>query len=100
MGADGCERGIQSMANPKITEVKDVTKIERIGAHSHVHGLGLDASLQAREVSDGLVGQQSSRRALGIVMKMIQAGKIAGRAVPLAGQPGTGKTAIALALSP
>ena len=40
-----------------------------------------------------------SRRALGIVMKMIQAGKIAGRAVLLAGQPGTGKTAIALGMA-
>lgn len=34
----------------------------------------------------GLYGQ-----AAGIVLKMIQEGKIAGRAVLLAGQPGTGK---------
>ena len=31
-------------------------------------------------------------------MKMIKAGKIAGRAVLLAGQPGTGKTAIAMGM--
>lgn len=27
---------------PKISEVKDVTRIERIGAHSHIRGLGVN----------------------------------------------------------
>ena len=42
------------MANinaPKINEVKDVTRIERIGAHSHIRGLGLDDALDARQIS-------------------------------------------------
>lgn len=43
-------------------EVKDLTRIERIGAHSHVRGLGLDDALEARAVSQGLVGQASARR--------------------------------------
>lgn len=36
---------------------------------------------------------------MGIVYKMIKEGKIAGRAVLLGGQPGTGKTALALGLA-
>ena len=33
---------------PKVAEVKDITRIERIGAHSHIRGLGLDDSLEPR----------------------------------------------------
>ena len=32
-------------------EVKEVTRIERIGAHSHIRGLGLDDALDARKIS-------------------------------------------------
>jgi RuvB-like protein 2 len=46
-----------------------------------------------------MVGQQKARRAAGVVYKMIKEGKIAGRAILLAGKPGTGKTAIAMALA-
>jgi RuvB-like protein 2 len=46
-----------------------------------------------------MVGQATARRAAGIVMEMIKEGKIAGRAMLLAGSPGTGKTAIAMAMS-
>ncbi|GLV38454.1 reptin [Carabus blaptoides fortunei] len=83
----------------KIQEVRDITRIERIGAHSHIRGLGLNDSLEARNVSQGMVGQQKARRAVGIILQMIKEGKIAGRVVLLAGQPGTGKTAIAMALA-
>lgn len=34
-----------------------------------------------------------------MIVKMIQEGKIAGRAVLLAGQPGTGKTAVAMGMA-
>lgn len=47
--------GIQA----KVQEVKDMTRIERIGAHSHIRGLGLDDSLDPRKVSQGMVGQVS-----------------------------------------
>lgn len=41
----------------KVQEVKDLTRIERIGAHSHIRGLGLDDSLDPRKISQGMVGQ-------------------------------------------
>ena len=79
--------------------VSDVHRIERIGAHSHIRGLGLDDTLEARKVSQGLVGQTAARRAAGVIVQMIKAGRIAGRAVLIAGQPGTGKTALAMAMA-
>ncbi|KAG0463917.1 hypothetical protein HPP92_019986 [Vanilla planifolia] len=83
----------------KLSESRDLTRIERIGAHSHIRGLGLDSSLEARSVSEGMVGQQAARKAAGLILQLIKEGKIAGRAVLLAGQPGTGKTAIAMGLA-
>jgi len=86
-------------AAAKVAEVRDVTRIERIGAHSHIRGLGLDDTLDPRPKSEGLVGQTKARRAAGIVLEMIKEGKIAGRACLIAGAPGTGKTAIAMGLA-
>ena len=91
-----CQSADVSLGN---TEVRDLTRIERIGAHSHIRGLGLDDSLEPRDVSQGLVGQHAARRATGVIYKMIQEGQIAGRAILLAGKPGTGKTAIAMGLA-
>ena len=87
--------GIQA----KVQEVKDMTRIERIGAHSHIRGLGLDDSLDPRKVSQGMVGQQEARRAAGVILSMIREGRIAGRAILIGGQPGTGKTAIAMGMA-
>ncbi|MED6159460.1 RuvB-like 2 [Stylosanthes scabra] len=87
------------MAELKLSESRDLTRIERIGAHSHIRGLGLDSSLEPRAVSEGMVGQTSARKAAGVILQMIRDGKIAGRAVLLAGQPGTGKTAIAMGMA-
>ncbi len=79
------------MAAPdvRMEEVRDVTKVDRIGAHSHIRGLGLDNTLEARATSQGMVGQVSARRAAGVILEMIKDGKIAGRAILIAGQPGT-----------
>ena len=77
----------------------DLTRIERVGAHSHIRGLGLDDALEARLQSQGMVGQAAARRAAGVVVQMIKDGKIAGRCVLLAGGPGTGKTAIAMGMA-
>jgi len=43
--------------NTKVEEVKDLTRMERIGTHSHIRGLGLDDSLEPRQASQGMVGQ-------------------------------------------
>lgn len=51
------------MAEVKVNaEVRDLTRIERIGAHSHIRGLGLDDALEARAVSQGMVGQAKARK--------------------------------------
>ena len=83
----------------KMAEVKDLTRIERIGAHSHIRGLGLDDALEPRASSQGMVGQAGARKAAGVVLRMIQEGNMSGRAVLIAGPPGTGKTAIAMGIA-
>lgn len=70
-----------------------------IAAHSHISGLGLDENLQPKPSSQGMVGQLQARRAAGVILKMVQNGTIAGRAVLVAGPPSTGKTALAMGLS-
>ncbi|XP_076024846.1 ruvB-like 2 [Genypterus blacodes] len=87
------------MVATHVQEVRDITRIERIGAHSHIRGLGLDDALEPRQVSQGMVGQLASRRAAGLILEMIKDGHIAGRAILIAGQPGTGKTAIAMGIA-
>ncbi|XP_068630432.1 ruvB-like helicase 1 [Battus philenor] len=83
----------------KIEEVKSTAKTQRISAHSHIKGLGLDENGVPLQMAAGLVGQESAREAAGIVVDMIKSKKMAGRALLLAGPPGTGKTAIALAIA-
>ncbi|KAI8800533.1 TIP49 C-terminus-domain-containing protein [Cladochytrium replicatum] len=71
----------------------------RVAAHSRIRGLGLNDNGTAIPVAVGFVGQESAREGVGIVVDLIRSKKMAGRAVLLAGAPGTGKTALALALS-
>ncbi len=73
-------------------------KFERIGSHSHITGLGLEGR-KAKFVGDGLVGQTEAREAAGIIVDMVKKGRFAGRAILLAGPPGTGKTAIAVGIA-
>lgn len=45
----------------KIEEVRSTVKTQRISAHSHVKGLGLDDSGVAVNIAAGLVGQVQAR---------------------------------------
>jgi len=86
-----------------MAEIREVPtegrRFERIGAHTHIKGLGLDQNLKAVKVKDGMVGQEKAREAAGLIVQMIKEGKLSGKTVILAGPPGTGKTAIAVAIS-
>ncbi|KAB7505726.1 RuvB-like 1 [Armadillidium nasatum] len=83
----------------KIEEVKSTTKTQRINAHSHVKGLGLNDDGTAQASAAGLVGQLQAREAAGYIVDLIRSKKMSGRAILFAGPPGTGKTAISLAIA-
>lgn len=83
----------------QITEIPSTSHRTRIAAHTHIRGLGLNSSGRAEKVAAGFVGQQSAREACGIVVDLVKAKQMSGRAVLLAGGPSTGKTALALAVS-
>ncbi len=81
-------------------EIREIAqRFERYSAHSHITGLGLDENLRAKDIGGGLVGQKRAREAAGIIVRLIKEGKMAGRGILIAGPPGTGKTAIAVAIS-
>ncbi|KAG6761877.1 hypothetical protein POTOM_035116 [Populus tomentosa] len=82
-----------------IEEVQSTTKKQRIATHTHIKGLGLEPSGRAIDMAAGFVGQKEAREAAGLVVDLIKQKKMAGRALLLAGPPGTGKTALALGIS-
>lgn len=45
----------------KIEEVKSTVRTQRIAAHSHIKGLGLDENGVPIEIAAGLVGQVNAR---------------------------------------
>jgi RuvB-like protein 1 (pontin 52) len=84
----------------QISEVKDQTSRDsRTAAHTHIKGLGLDERGTAKTIDNGFVGQTEAREAAGVIVDLIKAKKMSGKAILLAGGPATGKTAIALAIS-
>lgn len=71
-----------------VSESKELRGLNLIAAHSHIRGLGVDPdTLEPRASSQGLVGQEKARKAAAIILQMVKEGKIAGRAVLIAGPP-------------
>ncbi|UZJ55346.1 hypothetical protein CBS101457_004666 [Exobasidium rhododendri] len=72
----------------------------RVATHSHIKGLGLnEEGLPLSGTAQGFIGQKSAREACGLVLDLIREKKFSGRALLLAGGPGTGKTALALGIA-
>lgn len=71
-----------------VSESKELRGLNLIAAHSHIRGLGVEPdTLEPRPNSQGLVGQMKARKAAAVILEMIKTGKIAGRAVLIAGPP-------------
>jgi RuvB-like protein 2 len=58
-----------------------IPKTERVTGHSHIHGLGLDDSLDPKKNFQGIVGQAEAKKAAGIILNIIREGKMNGRAI-------------------
>ncbi|KAG6884902.1 RuvB ATP-dependent DNA helicase pontin [Termitomyces sp. T159_Od127] len=75
------------------------TRSSRVAPHSHIKGLGLTSDGIANVDGAGFIGQTNAREACGVIVDLIKSRKFSGRALLLVGAPGTGKTALALAVS-
>ncbi|CCG80637.1 AAA family ATPase Rvb1 [Taphrina deformans PYCC 5710] len=97
----------------QISEVRGTSRDSRVAPHSHIRGLGLNEEGFAENAA-GFIGyalirnnasrtynsrQRNAREACGIVVDLVKSKKMAGRGLLLTGGPGTGKTAIALAVA-
>lgn len=70
----------------RIEEVASTAKTARVAAHTHIKGLGLADDGSALPAAAGFVGAGPAREACGLVVDMIRAKKMAGRALLLAGE--------------
>lgn len=112
---DSITCGFSEEKRMKIETVTSTAKTQRIAAHTHVKGLGLEPDGTAKPIGGGFVGQAEARevsdkllychccthricfdlfillQAAGLIVDMVRTKRMAGRAVLLAGPPGTGK---------
>jgi RuvB-like protein 1 (pontin 52) len=87
------------MDGQQIASAAGSSRKQRIATHTHIKGLGLEEDGKAATSAAGWVGQELAREACGLVVDMIKQKKMAGRGLLMAGAPGTGKTALALAVA-
>ncbi|KAI0274003.1 RuvB-like helicase 1 [Russula aff. rugulosa BPL654] len=76
-----------------------LARSSRIAPHSHIKALGLTPEGLATSDGAGFIGQNNAREACGVAVELVKSRKFSGRALLLVGAPGTGKTALALAIS-
>ncbi|KAG2014299.1 RuvB-like helicase 1 [Coprinopsis cinerea AmutBmut pab1-1] len=84
---------------PLPPSASSAARSSRIAPHSHIKGLGLNSEGYATQDTAGFVGQSQAREACGVIVDLVKSRKFSGRALLLVGAPGTGKTALALAIS-
>lgn len=105
--------------NAPLPPPASAARASRVATHSHIKGLGLTPEGYAVVDGAGFIGQTTARevffflyesaqslrdntdstQACGVVVDLIKSRKFSGRALLLVGAPGTGKTALALAVS-
>lgn len=83
----------------KIDEITSTESSHRIASHSHVQGLGLLPNGSVDSQSTFFIGQNRARESAGLIVDLVKSKKMAGRAVLLTGKYGSGKTALAVAIS-
>ncbi|EIJ94814.1 uncharacterized protein NEPG_00338 [Nematocida parisii ERTm1] len=93
-------------------KVSGIALLDRIGVHSHIHGLGVEDDNQKGSVKEslesldkqsstenhsGIVGREKERKTLFLLSKLVETHR--GRTILITGETGTGKSALEYALS-
>jgi len=83
----------------EITEKKNSNFWSTFNFFSHIKGLGIGNFINVRQVSQGFVGQKIARRALFMLVNLINKQNFENKGIIVTGACGTGKTAMGIAVS-